>query len=146
MRDIIHTLEQQHRALEREVAMLEGALAAKSARGVRASLDKLLAMLTAHFELEHQQLYPPFLQRVGREDPETSKVVHLFHDNLQRIADGVLAFFKRWSGELDATRLSELAAEWKTTLKVLAGRLRDEERVLHPLYVRLFSAAPATAP
>jgi hypothetical protein len=139
MADIIHTLELQHRALEREVAMLEGALAAKSTKGVRSSLDKLLTMLTAHFGLEQREFYPPFLERVAGADPEAAKLVNLFHQNLERIAEGVLGFFKRWPGELDAARLSELSAEWKTTLKVLAGRLRDEEKVLHPIYVRLFS-------
>ncbi|MBL8914106.1 MAG: hemerythrin domain-containing protein [Archangium sp.] len=144
MRDIIHTLEQQHRALEKEVAMLEGALAAKSARGVRSALDKLEGMLTVHFTLEQKEFYPPFLQRVEQADPEANKLVLLFHQNLERIALGVLAFFRRWNGELEPARLSELNGEWKTTLKVLSGRLRDEEKVLHPIYVRLFGAPPTS--
>ncbi|MFT3712111.1 MAG: hemerythrin domain-containing protein [Archangium sp.] len=139
MTGIIHTLEQQHRALEREVISLEGAFAAKSARGIRASLDKLNTMLTAHFGLEQREFYPAFLARAATADAEAAKLINLFHQNLDRIAEGVLAFFNRWKGELDAARLSELNAEWKTTLKILNGRLRDEEKVLHPIYVRLFS-------
>ena len=137
MKTIVETLELQHRALEQEVALLQRALAAKDPEGVRAGLDKLEAMLVAHLKLENAEFYPAFLAK-AQGDPAL-QTVSLFQQNLGRIGEGVLAFFGRWKGPLTLARLDALQPEWGSTLKLLAGRLRDEDKILHPIHRRLFA-------
>jgi len=136
MKTIVETLELQHRALEQEVATVGAALQARTGPALRTSLDRFEAMLTAHLKLEHTEFYPAFLAKA--EGDSAQQTVALFQQNLQRIAEGLLAFFKRWRGELGADRLDALGAEWAGVLKLLQGRLRDEEKILHPIHRRLF--------
>lgn len=137
MMTIVETLERQHRALEQEVATLAAALATKDGGALRGSLDRLETMLTAHLKLEHTEFYPAFLAKA--EGDPAHQTVSLFQQNLGRIAEGLLAFFKRWRGELGGERLEALGPDWAGVLKLLHARLRDEEKVLHPLHRRLFA-------
>lgn len=137
MKTIVETLELQHRALEQEVATLGAALAAKNGGSLRSSLDRLEAMLTAHLKLEHTEFYPAFLAKA--EGDAAHQTVSLFQQNLGRIAEGLLAFFKRWRGELSAEKLDAFGAEWAGVLRLLHARLRDEEKILHPIHRRLFA-------
>lgn len=132
MGSVIQTLETQHRAVEKEIVTLEHSLKTSDLPALRASLDRMQTMLAAHFTLEHRDFYPPLLAKVAG-DAQTHRTVSLFHENLQRIAEGVTAFFKRWKAPLTTEALPRLKEEWRTTLKILAARLRDEEGVLHPL-------------
>lgn len=135
MKSIVETVELQHRAVEREVAALEAALQEKAPAALRGSLDRLEVMLTAHVKLEHDELYPALLARA--EGDAAHETVRLFQENLVRIGEGLLGFFKRWRGDLDAQRIEALGADGAGVLRLLQGRLRDEERVLHPIFRRL---------
>jgi hypothetical protein len=52
----------------------------------------------------------------------------------------LVAFFGRWKGPFTPARVAELKPEWRATLKLLAGRLRDEDKILHPIHRRLFGS------
>lgn len=136
MKSVLETVEAQHRAVEQEVATLGAALEAKDGRALRVSLDRLETMLTAHLKLEHGELYPSLLAKA--QGDAAHQTVTLFQENLVRIGEGLLAFFKRARGELDAARIDALAPDWAGVLRLLQGRLRDEEKVLHPIHRRLF--------
>jgi hypothetical protein len=138
MKTIVETLELQHRAVEAEVALFQQALQRLDADGVRAGLDRLETMLVAHIKLENADFYPAFLAK-AQGDP-VHQTVSLFQQNLARIGEGLVGFFGRWKGPLTAARLEALKPEWDSALKLLAGRLRDEDKVLHPIYRRLFAA------
>lgn len=137
MKTIVETLELQHRAIEQEVATFEMALSALSPGAVREGLDRLEVMLTAHLRLENTEFYPQFLARA--EGDAVHQTVSLFHQNLARIGAGLLSFFGRWKGPLTPLRLEVLKPEWAVVLKLLSGRLRDEDKVLHPIHRKLFS-------
>ncbi len=137
MKTIVETLELQHRAIEQEVATFEMALSALSPGAVREGLDRLETMLTVHLKLENTEFYPRFLARA--EGDSVHQTVSLFHQNLARIGAGLLSFFTRWKGPLTPLRLEVLKPEWAVVLKLLSGRLRDEDKVLHPIHRKLFS-------
>lgn len=134
MRDIVETLETQHRALEKEASTLHQALTTADLAATRESLDRIATMLAAHVKLEHADFYPAFIKLADAAGPQKGQVVRLFEENLGRIAEGLTQFFKRWSGPLEASRLEALRTEWRTMLKLLASRLRDEETTLHPIW------------
>lgn len=138
MKTIVETLELQHRALEQEVATFEHAIATVSLDDVRAGLDRLETMLVAHLKLEHTDFYPAFLKRA--EGDPVHQTVSLFQQNLARIAEGLVAFFGRWRGPFTPARVADLKPEWRATLKLLAGRLHDEDQILHPIHRRLFAS------
>lgn len=137
MKTIVETLEAQHRAIEHEVATLNNALAMESLGGARVGLDRLETMLLSHIKLENTDFYPELLARA--EGDATHHTVSLFQQNLARIGEGLLTFFTRWKGPLTPLRLQALRPEWAASLKLLSGRLRDEDKVLHPIHRKLFS-------
>ena len=137
MRDVVDTLETQHRALEVEVATLQQALATEDLTVAQTTLEHLQTMIAAHLQLEHSDFYPRFLKLAEADAPTTAQTVRLFEENLRRIGEGVLGFLDRWKGTLDRSRLDALKTEWASALRLLAGRLRDEERTLHPIWRRL---------
>lgn len=136
MKTIIETLETQHRALEQGAVALEEALKANQLDQVRIELAKLCALLEAHVHLERTQFYPDFVERAGTaKNPGLGEVAKLFHANMETIAEGVLAFCRRFDkGIADRAVFKK---EWRTTLMILAQRMSDEETTLHPMYQRL---------
>lgn len=138
MKSVVEILEAQHRALEREVGTLEGALSGGRTDELKAALGRLKAMLIAHFELEQSQFYPALLERTLGQ-AQLHQTVTLFHANLGRIAEGVLGFFEKWAA-LRPEQLTAFQTEWRSTLQLLSRRLRDEEKALHPLHRRVFGA------
>lgn len=141
MRSIVDTLETQHRALEQGVAALELALKANQLEQVRAELAKLCALLEAHLHLERTQFYPDFVARAGQgANPALGDIAQLFRANMETIAEGVLGFCRRFDkGIADRAGFQK---EWRTTLRILAQRLSDEETTLHPMYRKLVTASP----
>ena len=138
MKTIVETLELQHRALEQEVAVFQAAFDQKDLPGVRTGLDRLESILVAHLKLENTEFYPAFLEK-AQGDP-SHQTVSLFQQNLGRIGEGLIAFFGRWQGPLTPARLDALQPEWTSTLKLLEARLRDEDKILHPIHRRLFAS------
>ena len=137
MKTIVETLELQHRSVEEEVTTLQRALVQGSLEHIRASLDRLETMLTGHLKLENTEFYPPLLAKAAG-DP-AHQTVSLFQQNLARIGEGLLAFFRRWHGPLLHERIEALKTDWAGILKLLEARLRDEDQILHPIYRRLFA-------
>jgi hypothetical protein len=137
MKTIVETLEAQHRVIEQEVASFANALEMENLERARLGLDRLETMLLAHIKLENTEFYPAFLARA--EGEPVHQTVSLFQQNLARIGEGLLTFFQRWRGPLTPLRLQALRPEWAAALKLLAGRLRDEDKVLHPIHRKLFS-------
>ena len=137
MKTIVETLELQHRAVEQEVASFEQALAYGALEQIRASLDRMETMLVGHLKLENTEFYPAFLAKA--EGDPAHQTVSLFQQNLARIGEGLLGFFRRWHGPLLHARLEALKADWAGILKLLEARLRDEDQILHPIYRRLFA-------
>ena len=137
MKTITETLELQHRAIEQEVATFANALKMESLQDARTGLDRLETMLLAHIKLENTEFYPAFLARA--EGDPVHQTVSLFQQNLARIGEGLISFFARWKGPLTPLRLQALQPEWAAALKLLNGRLRDEDKVLHPIHRKLFA-------
>lgn len=138
MEHLVRTLAVQHRALVAEIENLERALAAKDVAAVRGGLETVQRLASVHFELETKEFYPPFLER-ALTDVAAHRMVSMFHANFVRIADGSLAFFKRWEGPFGEEKLPALASEWETVNRALLGRMRDEDTILHPVFRRLFA-------
>lgn len=140
MKTLVDTLETQHRALENGVIALETALKANELEQVRIELAKLCALLEAHIHLERTQFYPDFVARAGKgPNAGLGQVAQLFRTNMETIAEGVLAFCRRF--EKGIPDRATFKKEWRTTLMILAQRMNDEETTLHPMYVKLVSAA-----
>ncbi len=132
MREIIETLEAQHRELEKLAQSVVQAFRAKDEAGLKATLDRMQALLETHLELERTRFYPGFVAAAERQANERTKLVAtLFRDNMAVIAEGVQAFFRRaQSGTVPAEVVGK---ELRTTLEVLGKRMADEEKTLHPL-------------
>lgn len=141
MKDILETLETQHRAL----TILAGELVATLATGDEAELQeplsRLRTMLDAHVALENARFYPELLRLSDeRGSDDTKKLARLFQSNMATIADGVLAFFRRFDGKPKPK--AEFGPALATTLEVLGKRMRDEEKSLHSM-IRKLLAQPA---
>jgi hypothetical protein len=136
MKTIVETLETQHVALGEGVTAVEAALKSGTLDEVRLNLTKLCEMLEAHLHLENTQFYPDFVRRADA-SPNTNigMVVRLFQQNMTVIADGTLAFCRRFEAEIPDR--AAFKKEWRTALAVLAQRMVDEEQTLHPLYAKL---------
>lgn len=132
MREIIDTLEAQHRALEHLAGEVGQAYKAKDEPRLKDALGRMRRLLEAHLELERTQFYPAFVQAAERQANESTKLVAtLFRDNMAVIASGLEAFFRR--ADQDALPLDVLGRELRTTLEILGKRMVDEEKTLHPL-------------
>ena len=141
-KDIVDTLEAQHRSLELMAGALTVALKKGDTEGARAELVKLCALLEAHIQIENTQFYPALVR--GAEwtaSPQIASAARLFQSNMLLIAEGVLRFCTRWREGI--TDLPAFGKEWKSTLEVLGKRMAEEERTLHPLYRKHAIAADA---
>lgn len=138
MENLVKTLAVQHRALVDEVEKLDRAISERNLNAIRAGLDTVHRLASVHFDLETKEFYPIFLER-ALSDVAAHRMVSMFHANFVRIADGALAFFKRWEGPVGADKLPALASEWETVNRALLGRMRDEDTILHPVFRRLFA-------
>lgn len=132
MREIIDTLEAQHRELEQLAQAVGLAYRAKDEPALKTTLERMRSLLDAHLELERTHFYPGFVAAAERQANERTKLVAtLFRDNMAVIAEGVQGFFRRvQAGNMP---LDAVGKELRTTLEVLGKRMVDEEKTLHPL-------------
>lgn len=137
MSTVIEQVETEHRALETAMAALDAAISSHHVDDATVALSRLQALLTLHFALETEQLYPALLAR-AKSTPSTYSLVSMFASNLGRIAAGAMAFLERWNRPLSVDEMATLAAEWRTIHHILVSRVQDEEKVLHPIYGKLF--------
>jgi hypothetical protein len=132
-KDIVDTLEAQHRSLEQMATALTVALKKGDTETARTELVKLCALLEAHIQIENAQFYPALVK--GAEwtaTPNVASAAKMFQSNMLLIAEGVLKFCTRWREGI--TDLPAFGKEWKSTIDVLGKRMAEEERTLHPMY------------
>jgi hypothetical protein len=141
-KDIVDTLEAQHRSLEQMAGALTVALKKGDTETARTELLKLCSLLEAHIQIENAQFYPALVK--GAEwtaTPQIADMAKMFQSNMQLIAEGVLRFCTRWRGGI--ADVPAFAKEWKSTIEVLGKRMLEEERTLHPMFRKHAIASPA---
>ncbi|MFL5318802.1 MAG: hypothetical protein ACJ790_04040, partial [Myxococcaceae bacterium] len=85
----------------------------------------------------------PALMTGARKHPDTVITAKLFAENILRITESALAFFRKHAAgsiEMDA-----LTRDWRTFVGIIAGRCESEEAVLYPLYENMARVGPAVA-
>src|SRR3954447_24511969 len=97
MQKLVHTLEAQHRALEKLAQEVETALVAKAADVLPERLRRLGSALEAHLGLENAQFYPQFEKlALAHGRPQDLELARLFSSNMKLIADGLAQFLMRY--------------------------------------------------
>lgn len=138
---IVASLAAQHTLLNQEIATFHHALRTHNLVEIHRALERMNQFVVAHCKFEDEQFYPPLLEKL-KGDAELLRTVSLFHGNFARIGDGVFAFFRRWKVPPTTEQLVAFEADWKTAHRLLAGRIRDEEKLLLPLFRRIHAETP----
>lgn len=134
------TLESQHRALEQLLLELGAATKSGEAAAIQPALKRVRTLLHAHLQLEDTQFYPVLLRLAGdSKNDSLAATAQLFQQNMQRIAEGVMAFFERYDAELP--NVGQFKNDLKLNVDILAKRMAEEERTLHPMLRRLEAEA-----
>lgn len=132
---ILAPIQAQHRAISDLALSLDQAVTAWQPDRIHSLVVKLRDALDGHVALENHEFYPT-LNRLSAANADTERMVKLFDDNMRRIADGLTSFFGRFAEKPELDRAS-FEREWRSVLRILSQRLRDEEGTLHPLFERL---------
>ena len=138
---IIDTLKSQHLSIHKLIIEIGLALKKGDAAGVGNALRELKPMLVAHHALEDREIYPTLIAAGKTEEhAQLAATAKLFADNMQRISEGMMAFFKRHDPA--ALDLQKFEPDFKSFTGLIGSRTTAEETTLYPIYERLFAAVP----
>ena len=136
MAPLIDTLLVQHGEVQQCISTANQALADGRLDELAPALVRLRVALHAHRQLAGAELYPCIAAMAHAQgEAHLLQLIRLFESNTQVMAEMLGRFFDRWSsGPLDG---AAFVKEWRSVAAILAQRIEDEQRTLHPLYERL---------
>lgn len=128
-KNIVSTLIEQHRGLQKDLGAVADALNSEKPDSVE--IDKLLKQftqdVTAHLELENNVFYVQLLEKMKAKNQDTAKTEQ-FIAEMKDIEKVVLAFLEKYKDtESIAEKLEEFKPEFATIVSTLNLRVESEE-------------------